>query len=261
MASSMLIARACDGLVLSETQDRRGHVPFNATQQAVQLLGSLHAMSPRCSFEADGVIFHMLISEGVCYLGFFDYRYPKALAFSFLEEVRDLFREELKQAFGTGSVDHRSHIETITKPYYFVRFDRQILRKQVEFQEPTSSKSLSKLQGSCVQVSHGIGHISDVLYTARGVSGSASKAADSSMPSKRQANMIFAGLAALISVILVVAVVGSVAAQARESCVIGFSCLAALLVLHCLSQLRGGGRPSKPKASSEDFSCVSDYMI
>lgn len=260
MAYATLIARACDGLVLAETRDERGHVPFHAMQQATQLLARLHTMSPRCSFEVSGVIFHLLISDGVCYLGIFDYRYPKTLAFTFLEEVRDLFREELKQSFGTGSVDHRSHVETIEKPYYFVRFDRQILKKQAEFQDPSSSKAISKLQSSTALVSNGVGHISNVLYSAEGRADAAGQSSDSQASSKKLVNgatLVF--LAASMAVMILV-IVGAMA-QVHAGSVMGLGCLLVVLGAYCFSHHRGGGKSATLNAASDGFSCFSDYMI
>jgi len=256
MALATLVARACDGLLLAESRDERGRVPPHAKQQATQLLTRLHCMSPRCSLEAGGFIFHLLICDGVCYLGLFEYCYPKMLAFTFLEELCDLFREELKQAFGSGSVDHRSHIETIDKPYSFVRFDRQILRKQAEFQEPSSSKSLSKLQGSSVQASSFVGSLHDVLPSAEG-----SQASDSKVSSKTPVDTtMFAGLVVLMVVIMTL--IMCAVTQVHAHSVVGLTCFAALVLgVYCLSQLRGGGKSPKLKLAPDTFSCVSDYLI
>jgi vesicle transport protein SEC22 len=60
---------------------------------------------------------------------------------------------ELKREFGTGSVDYRSHIETIEKPYYFIKFDRQITKKRAEYRDPSSSKTLGKLNENLTEVS------------------------------------------------------------------------------------------------------------
>ena len=78
--------------------------------------------------------------------------YPKKLAFAFLEEIYRLFLEELKREFGTGAVDYRSRIECIDKPYYFIKFERVIQRKQREFRDPKSNSSLQKLSESLVEV-------------------------------------------------------------------------------------------------------------
>merc|ERR1719337_807895 len=111
-------------------------------------------MPPRLSVEGVGeFIFHYITKEGVCYMALFDRGYPKNLAFAFLEDIHKLFQEELKREFGTGSVDYRSHIETIEKPYYFIKFDRQITKKKAEYKDPKSSKALSRLNENLTEVS------------------------------------------------------------------------------------------------------------
>lgn len=152
MATSTFVARTADGLVLAETQEEARDVGRRLSpsckRQATQLLSKLHSMPPRCSlFDNIGghTVFHLMICDGVCYLGLFNRNYPSKLAFSYLDEIRLVFLEELKRTFGTGSVDHRSHIDTIDRPYFFAGFDRQILKKKAEYQDPSSSLCLSRL--------------------------------------------------------------------------------------------------------------------
>merc|ERR1719230_2549227 len=102
---------------------------------------------------AGDFIFHYKMEDGVCYMALFDTSYPKNLAFAFIEEIHRLFQEELKREFGTGSVDYRSHIETIEKPYYFIKFDRQITKKKNEYRDPKSSKALGRLNDNLTEVS------------------------------------------------------------------------------------------------------------
>merc|ERR1719356_644020 len=112
-------------------------------------------MPSKCSVDCVGdFVFHYTMVEGVCYMALFDRGYPKNLAFAFLEEIHRLFQEELKREFGTGSVDYRSHIETIEKPYYFIKFDRQITKKKAEYRDPKSSKALSRLNESLGEVTN-----------------------------------------------------------------------------------------------------------
>lgn len=68
--------------------------------------------------------FSYITEDGVTFLTVCGSSYPKRLAFSFLEDIRAAFQEELQTAFGTHAVDYRSIIETIEKPYYFVKFGR-----------------------------------------------------------------------------------------------------------------------------------------
>merc|ERR1711920_688450 len=91
--------------------------------------------------------------NGICYMALFDKNYPKNLAFAFLEDIHNLFQQELIREFGTGSVDYRSHIDTIEKPYYFIKFDRQITKKKAEYRDPKSSKALGRLNDSLNDVS------------------------------------------------------------------------------------------------------------
>merc|ERR1719191_824677 len=86
-------------------------------------------------------------------MALFDKAYPKNLSFAFLDDIQRLFQEELKREFGTGSVDYRSHIETIEKPYYFIKFDRQITKKKNEYKDPSSTKSLNRLNENLTEVS------------------------------------------------------------------------------------------------------------
>uniref|UniRef100_A0A6U6MDN8 Vesicle-trafficking protein SEC22b n=1 Tax=Zooxanthella nutricula TaxID=1333877 RepID=A0A6U6MDN8_9DINO len=154
MAHVTFIARSMDGLILVETWDDSNKVQPQQKQQAKQLLRKLHNMPPRCSVEGSGDhVFHYSMVDGVCYMALFDKSYPKNFAFAFLEEIYSLFQEELKREYGTGSVDYRSHIETIEKPYYFIKFDRQITKKKAEYKDPSSSKALGRLNENLTEVS------------------------------------------------------------------------------------------------------------
>merc|ERR1712137_176329 len=149
MAHVTFVARALDGVILTETWDETEKITSHVKSQAKQLLRKLHNMPNRCSVE-DAV---------------FDRSYPKNLAFAFLEEVAKLFQEELKREFGTGAVDYRSHIETIEKPYYFIRFDRQITNKRKEYMDPTSSKALTRINENLIEVSSIMKrNISEILH-------------------------------------------------------------------------------------------------
>lgn len=156
MAHVTYVARVVDGLILVETWDGpdQNKISAQLKAQAKQLLKKLNSMPPRLSVECVGNFnFHYITKDGVCYLALFDAGYPKNLAFSFLEEIHKLFQEDLKREFGSGSVDYRSHIETIEKPYYFIKFDRQIQKKKNEYKDPNSSKALNRLNENLTEVS------------------------------------------------------------------------------------------------------------
>lgn len=125
-------------------------------QQAKSLLRRLgNVGTDRCTVDVAGAgqSFHYLVDElGVVYMVLCGRDYPKKLAFAFLEEIYQLFREELKREFGTHSVDYRSRIDTLDKPYYFIKFERQIVKKQKEFRDPKSNQKLVKLNDSLSEV-------------------------------------------------------------------------------------------------------------
>merc|ERR1719482_154789 len=153
MAHVTYIARSVDGLILTETWDDTNKITGQVKNQAKAMLKKLNSMPPRLSVEGVGdFIFHYITKEGVCYLALFDKGYPKNLSFSFLEDIHKLFQEDLKREFGTGGVDYRSHIETIEKPYYFIKFDRQITKKKAEYRDPNSSKALTRLNENLTEI-------------------------------------------------------------------------------------------------------------
>merc|ERR1711920_468539 len=154
MAHVTFIARSLDGLILVETWDDANKVHPQQKNQAKQLLRKLHNMPDKCSVDGVGdYVFHYSMSDGICYMALFDRSYPKNLSFAFLEDIQRLFQEELKREYGTSSVDYRSRIETIEKPYYFIKFDRQITKKKAEYRDPKSSKALGRLNENLTEVS------------------------------------------------------------------------------------------------------------
>ena len=147
------IARAADGLILSETWDSADPEArmIKHKQEAKKVLARLANAPNRCSIDAEGVTFHYVIDGGICFLTMTQKAFPKRLAFGFLEEVNRAFVEELKRLLGTN-VDYRSHIDTITKPYSFITFDRVIQRKRQEFKDPNSNQAMSKVTEGLAEV-------------------------------------------------------------------------------------------------------------
>ena len=151
------IARASDGLILSETWDS-GQSDSLALfkQQAKKVLGKLKNAPLKCSVDggnsSDPVLFHYIVEGGICYLALAGKSFPKRLVFAYLEEIHRSFLEELKRHYGTGSVDYRSQIETIQKPYFFITFDRFVQKKRAEFRDPNSSSAVQKLNEGLVEV-------------------------------------------------------------------------------------------------------------
>merc|ERR1719473_1101178 len=107
---------------------------------------------PRCSVDSGSHAFHYVVEEGVTYMVLCHAGYPKKLAFAFLEEIVRDFGEEMKREWGSGAVDLRSKIETIEKDYFFIRFDRRIQTIKKDYKDPTSIKSMAKLNDSLNEV-------------------------------------------------------------------------------------------------------------
>mmetsp|Transcript_6831 Transcript_6831/g.5833 ORF Transcript_6831/g.5833 Transcript_6831/m.5833 type:complete len:166 (+) Transcript_6831:3-500(+) len=122
-------------------------------QQAKQLLRHMNSFPPQCSIDTGAYVFHYITDGGIVYMTLCDQRYPKKLAFSFLEEIRQAFVEELAREFGTtDSLDYRQHIEAINKPYHFISFDRQITKRRNDYRDPTSTKALNRLNDSLTEL-------------------------------------------------------------------------------------------------------------
>ncbi|ETW38649.1 hypothetical protein PFTANZ_00649 [Plasmodium falciparum Tanzania (2000708)] len=97
--------------------------------------------------------YHFLIENGIAYIAVFPVTYPKKLAFLFLNDICKQFNEELMIQYGTHSIDYRSIIETIEKPYSFIKFDRKITKIKQEYKDPRSNIAIKKLNESLNEVS------------------------------------------------------------------------------------------------------------
>lgn len=151
------LARVLDGLILAETWEQQGADQFvnQLKQTAKQLLKKVANGPTRMSVELKTPFqFHYIIEDGVCFLTVCEKNYSKKLAFSFLEEIHRAFIDELRKEFGQQpGKNYQSHIETVDKPYYFIKFDRVIQAKKAEYLDPKSSK-LSKLNDGLTEVSN-----------------------------------------------------------------------------------------------------------
>lgn len=133
MVRSTIIARIYDGLILAESLDDEETEDLSTYKtQAKLLIKKLNSNSEsKCSIESNNYIFHYLISMNVCYLVICDRSYPKKLAFSFL----DIIRQEFQSNYG-------SEIGMVSRPYAFVKFDPFIQRTKKQFQDTSKINSL-----------------------------------------------------------------------------------------------------------------------
>jgi vesicle transport protein SEC22 len=147
------IARPVDGLILCETwsSDETGKLK----QEAKKILVTLRNAPIKCTVDASQASYHYLIENGVAFLTCSSKGFSKQRAFGFLEDISKLFQEEMKRVIGsTGSVDYRSYVETINKPYHFIAFDRIIQKRRAEWlsAQGPSNQGVLKVQEGLLEV-------------------------------------------------------------------------------------------------------------
>eukprot|EP00246_Nothoceros_aenigmaticus_P010621 TRINITY_DN272_c0_g1_i1.p1 TRINITY_DN272_c0_g1~~TRINITY_DN272_c0_g1_i1.p1 ORF type:complete len:220 (+),score=39.83 TRINITY_DN272_c0_g1_i1:270-929(+) len=146
MVKLTLIARVTDGLPLAEgLDDGRAEKDLEIyKQQAKALFKKLsqgtHEPS-RMSVETGSYYFHYIIEGGVCYLTLCERSYPKKLAFQYLEELQREFEKV-----------NRSQIETVARPYAFIKFDAFIQKTRKLYLDTRTQRNLSKLNDDLYEV-------------------------------------------------------------------------------------------------------------
>jgi len=118
--------------------------------QAKQIMKKLNPRSvAKCSIDSGQFIFHYMIEAGICYLTLTDKGYPKRLAFMYLEEIHEAFMDELKHDHGD---EWRNKVDTVSRPYAFIKFDKVIQRKRKEYTDPSSRSSMAKLNDDLADI-------------------------------------------------------------------------------------------------------------
>ncbi|EFJ19332.1 hypothetical protein SELMODRAFT_228494 [Selaginella moellendorffii] len=146
MVKLTVIARITDGLPLAEGMDtglEEKELDFYK-QQAKSLFKRLsHGQNQpsRMSVETGPYFFHYLIEGRVCYLTLCDRSYPKKLAFQYLEELQREFER----------LNH-SQIETVARPYAFVKFDIFIQKTRKLYLDTRTQRNLSRLNDELYEV-------------------------------------------------------------------------------------------------------------
>ncbi|KAL8429894.1 hypothetical protein Efla_004708 [Eimeria flavescens] len=208
MCDMTFIARSSDGLLLAESwsphcsssgssleQQQQQQQQQAIKQQVKQVLQRLHGGPSQGAVDAGPRKLYYCLANGLSYLVVCSNSYPRKLAFCFLSEVKSLFEEELKAAFGSHSVDYFAMVETIETPYYFLKFDRVLQKKRLEFEDASSSRSLSRLNESLSEVSDIMRqNINDILQRGDNLSDVGRKASD-----LKSASETFKGLAKSLS--------------------------------------------------------------
>lgn len=110
------------------------------------------------------------IVENIVYLVITDKKYSQKLAFCLLEDLNNLFIDEMKSMFGS-IVDYYSKVETINKEYFFYKFGKQnylkdiflffflkiliekvLRRKKDEYENQNSRDNLDKIKKEILDV-------------------------------------------------------------------------------------------------------------
>uniref|UniRef100_A0A3P9HM04 Vesicle-trafficking protein SEC22b n=1 Tax=Oryzias latipes TaxID=8090 RepID=A0A3P9HM04_ORYLA len=133
-----MIARVADGLPLAasiQEDEQSGKDLQQQQSQAKQLFRKLNANSPeRCTLEAGSMNFHYLIAQGICYLSLCEAKFPKKMAFAFLEDLHNEFHEQ-----------YGRRASTVTRPYSFIEFDTFIQKKKKSYVDIRARRNLGSV--------------------------------------------------------------------------------------------------------------------
>ncbi len=104
------------------------------------------------------------LNNGICYLIIADRNYPKKLSYSLIGDIKENFEMELKNTFGTLSLeDYRTKIESIDTPYYFMNHrhckelklklvDKVLKKKKDEYKDLRNKTTMEKLNSELTDV-------------------------------------------------------------------------------------------------------------
>ncbi|ORX90336.1 snare-like protein [Basidiobolus meristosporus CBS 931.73] len=138
MVLSTIIARVGDGLPLAASMDDEQSETELAEykNQAKMIFKKLTPNSEsRCSIESGKYVMHYLIANDVCYLCVCEKKYPRKLAFSFLDELA----QEFFVSYGNELTKPN------LRPYAFIKFDTFIQKTKRLYQDSRTQHNLTKL--------------------------------------------------------------------------------------------------------------------
>ena len=162
--------RLTDGLPLFATDAGAGSGSSSSAStagdalraQAREIVRRLDSRAPsRMSIEAGAWTFCYLVEDGVVFLAAADRGYPRKLAHAYLTEVHRAFRDEVAATAaaggggaGGGAADWREVVATTSKPYAFLRFERQLHRLRREYADPSSRSNAARLADDLQDIQH-----------------------------------------------------------------------------------------------------------
>ncbi|KAJ3190024.1 SNAP receptor [Gaertneriomyces sp. JEL0708] len=93
------------------------------------LMGRQAVAQDAGSISADEFTFHYVNDSGIIFLALCHHRYPRVLAFAFLDELVNAFLAEL-----TGAGAQNTRVSAVRRPYSFIRFEPTIqsIKKRYE---------------------------------------------------------------------------------------------------------------------------------
>lgn len=145
MVRLTMISRVTDALPLAEGLDNDKELEFEQyKQQAKKLMKKMsqeRQQDSRMSINSGKFSFHVLIEGVVCYLTLSDKNYPKKLAFQYLEELHS----EFSRLYGP-------QIETVARPYAFIKFDTFIQKTRRLYLDTRTQRNMAKLNDEISEV-------------------------------------------------------------------------------------------------------------
>lgn len=145
MVRVTMIARLGDGLPLCEGTDVEKSNDLDVCKRQaktlIRKLGNTNRPEPKLSYESGPFLVHYMIEGSVVYVVVCDRKYPKKLAFKYLEEIRQEF-ENL----------YRGQVETEARPYAFIKFDTFILKTKKLYMDTRAQRNMMKLSEELSEV-------------------------------------------------------------------------------------------------------------
>ncbi|KAJ7567049.1 hypothetical protein O6H91_02G130200 [Diphasiastrum complanatum] len=146
MVKLTIMARVADGLPLAEgLDDGRDQKDLDFYKQQAKFLfkklSQGHHEPSRMTVETGSYFFHYIIEGGVCYLTLCERSYPKKLAYQYLEDLQREFEKT-----------NRSQIDTVARPYAFIKFDTFIQKTRKLYLDTRTQRNLSKLNDDLYEV-------------------------------------------------------------------------------------------------------------
>lgn len=178
------VARVADGMLLVASMEQNNLTSDNQEQmdlyksQAKQIFKKLNPRSiAKMSIDSGSFTFYYMIEVGICYLTLCDKGYPKRLAFLYLDEIHSEFvsfltdvEEKKAREQNRQKQEWSRQIDTVARPYAFIKFDKLIKKKGKEFANPNSRNNAGRLTEDIADI-HSImkKNINDVLKRGEGL--------------------------------------------------------------------------------------------